>query len=102
MQYREIIENGAKLIEALAKRAAMSGEPVFVYALFTTEFRNGQIVAVTGWDANPETSPPVKIGEYEILRTPRGDRWECIPYADIFPLLYEAARRSPILPKCEA
>lgn len=93
--YRDLIRSGAEAITAALRRAAMTGEPVFAFALFTTDSRPGEIVALAGWNAQPAA----RIGEFEIIRTNYGDRWNSVPYSAVESLLYDACRRSPILPR---
>lgn len=91
--YPAIIRQGAERITAALR--ACNDQPVFAYAVFTTDERDGEIVTATGWDSTVDAP----LGGFEIIRVRATDRWNAIPYSDIAGLLFDACRRQPILPK---
>lgn len=97
--YENIIADAAMRIEQAIRNA--DGRPVYVFAVFTTVERDGEIVVLTGHDVYPDAP----IGAYEILRHGTGDRWNHAPVGvgarprqAIYEQLHRAARYSRVMP----
>lgn len=97
--YDQIIAEAATRIQSAIRAAAAN--PVYVFAVFTTPERDGEIVVLTGHDVYPDQP----IGGYEVLRTQIGDRWDRLPVSPgasprlvIYEQLHRAARNSRIMP----
>ena len=90
--YRDMVRAVAGELERALRRAPY-GSRIYVWAVPTTEERNGALVAAP--DA-PE--PGARIVRPSDNGASTWERWECAPYSAFESILWQACRREPILP----
>lgn len=87
-EYRAIIADAAKRLETAIR--ASYGNPVHVWAVFTTDAAPGRLHIGL-------SAPEAPLGGFEVVRPRNAERWAAVPYSHMYSRLYDACHNTPIL-----